>query len=112
MRIEQIGDWTLEDRLAIGGKPVVVRFMEVGGKGATSRRDFLRVAKHHANARFYEVDLVENPSLAQRYSITQVPMVIVFVNGIETARQAGDLMATTVNRALGPEDGATDGTGD
>ena len=26
MRIEQIGDWTLEDRLAVGGKPLVVRF--------------------------------------------------------------------------------------
>jgi thiol-disulfide isomerase/thioredoxin len=102
MRIEQIGDWTLEDRLAIGDKPVVVRFMETGGKGGAARRDFLKVAKEHPNARFYEVDLVENPSLAQRYAITKAPLVIVFINGHEVARQAGDLMAITVDRALGP----------
>lgn len=102
MRIEQIGDWTLEDRLAIGGKPLVVRFFEMGGKGDdASRRDFLRVAGEHPNARFYEVDLVENPSLAQRYSIARAPMVIVFIEGVEVARQAGNLLAATVHRALG-----------
>ena len=101
MRIEQIGDWTLEDRLAITGSSVVVRFMETGGKAGASRRDFLKVAQDHPNARFYEVDLVENPALARRFSITQVPMVVVFINGVEVARQTGDLMATTVDRALG-----------
>ena len=101
MRIEQIGDWTLEDRLAIGGASVVVRFMETGEKGGSSRKDFLRVATEHPQARFYEVDLIENPGLARRYSIKQVPMVIVFINGVEVARQAGNLMATTVDRALG-----------
>lgn len=112
MRIEQIGDWTLEDRLAIGGKPLVVRFFEVGGKGDdASRRDFRRVASEHPNARFYEVDLVENPSLAQRYSIARAPMVIVFIEGVEVARQAGNLLAATVNRALGSnEDSASDAT--
>ena len=113
MRIEQIGDWTLEDRLAIAGKPLVVRFFEMGGKGeAAARKDFARVAAKHPDARFYEVDLVENPSLAQRYSIARAPMVIVFINGVEVARQAGNLLATTVNRALGtpvdPTDGASD----
>jgi hypothetical protein len=110
MRIEQIGDWTLEDRLAIAGKPLVVRFFEVGGKGDDAcRRDFLRVAKEHPGARFYEVDLVENPSLAERYQISRAPMVIVFIEGVEVARQAGSLLATTVNRALGGhEDNATD----
>ena len=100
MRIEQIGDWTLEDRLAVGQEPVVVRFMETGEKGGASRRDFLRAAKGHPHARFYEVDLVENPSLSRRYSIAKVPMVIVFIHGAEVARQAGDLVGTTVDRAL------------
>jgi hypothetical protein len=101
MRIEQIGDWTLEDRLAINGMSIVVRFMETGEKGGASRRDFLKVAAEHPQARFYEVDLIENPGLARRFGITQVPMVIVFVNGVEVARQGGNLMATTVDRALG-----------
>src|SRR5262245_33751938 len=113
MRIEQIGDWTLEDRLAIGGKPLVVRFFELGGKGeAAARKDFARVAARHPDARFYEVDLVENPSLGERYGIVRAPLVIVFINGVEVARQSGNLLATTVNRALGspeePSDNATD----
>ena len=109
MRIEQIGDWTLEDRLGIGRGPIVVRFMETGEKAGASRRDFLRAAKVHPNARFYEIDLVENPSLAGRYSIAKVPMVIVFINGTEVARQAGDLVGTTVDRALNDSpDNATD----
>ena len=113
MRIEQIGDWTLEDRLALGGKPVVVRFFELGGKGeGAARRDFARVAARHPDARFYEVDLVENPSLAERYSISRVPMVIVFINGAEVARQAGNLLATTVNRALGSPDESADNATD
>lgn len=109
MRIEQIGDWTLEDRLAIGGKPLVVRFFEVGGKGDNAaRKDFVRVASEHPGARFYEVDLVENPSLAERYSISRTPMVLVFIEGVEVARQAGNLLATTVNRALGSSKDAPD----
>ena len=113
MRIEQIGDWTLEDRLAIAGKPLVVRFFEMGGKGdVAARKDFARVAAKHPDARFYEVDLVENPSLAQRYSIARAPIVIVFVAGVEVARQAGNLLATTVNRALGSPDEPADNASD
>ena len=109
MKIEQIGDWTLEDRLAVSHEPVVVRFMETGEKGGASRRDFLRAAKVHPSARFYEVDLVENPSLAGRYAIAKLPLVIVFINGTEVARQAGDLVGTTVDRALNNSpDNATD----
>ncbi len=113
MRIEQIGDWTLEDRLALGGKPLVVRFFELGGKGeVAARKDFARVAAKHPDARFYEVDLVENPSLEERYSISRAPMVIVFINGAEVARQAGNLLATTVNRALGSPDESADNATD
>lgn len=113
MRIEQIGDWTLEDRLAVGGKPLVVRFFEMGAKGHdAARRDFMRVAREHPGARFYEVDLVENPSLAQRYSIARAPLVIVFIEGVEVARQSGNLLATTVHRVLGPQGDSGDGASD
>ena len=46
---------------------------------------------------------------AQRLSIAKVPMVIVFIHGTEVARQAGDLVGTTVDRALNDSpDNATD----
>ena len=113
MKIEQIGDWTLEDRLAAGGKPLVVRFIEMGGSGsggAAARRDFLRVAKDHPHARFYEVDLIENPSLAKRYAIASAPVVLVFVDGLEVARHAGTLLAATVDRVLGVPGAEPEGT--
>lgn len=104
MRIEQIGDWTLEDRLALGGKPVVVRFFETGDKNdAAARRDFQRGAKAHPNARFYEVDVVENPSLVAKHRIGRAPMVLVFIDGVEVARQSGSLLAVAVHKALGGE---------
>jgi hypothetical protein len=103
-RIEQIGDWTLEDRLAAGGKPLVIQFIEVGVKGGDAgRREFKRCAADHPDARFYEVDLGENPSLAERYAIAKAPVVIVFVDGVEVVRQTGSTMLNAiVDRALGP----------
>ena len=106
MKIEQIGDWGLEDRLAAGGKPIVVRFIEMGVKGGVAaRRDFLRVALDHPQARFYEVDLVENPSLASRYAIANAPVVLVFIDGVEVARHTGTLLAAAVDRVLGAPEG-------
>jgi len=114
MKIEQIGDWTLEDRLAAGGKPIVIRFMEMGIKGGeAAKRDFKRVASDHPNARFYEVDLVENPSLVARFAISKAPVVLVFVDGVEVARHVGStLLAGTVNRVLGPGAGDEGGGSD
>lgn len=104
MKVAQIGDWALEDRLAAGGPPVIVMFMEAGKRAADVRRyEFRRVAADHPDARFYEVDVLENPSLIQRYTLAGTPIVLVFANGVEVARHVGSLIETTVDRVLGPE---------
>ena len=103
MKVPQIGDWNLEDRLFTDGPPLVVMFMESDKRSADLRRwEFRRVAREHPDARFVEVDLAENPSLAQRYAITAPPIVVVFVHGVEVARHAGARLETTVDRILGP----------
>jgi hypothetical protein len=103
MKVRQIGDWTLEDRLAAGGPPVVVLFMKAEGRSDRIRRaDFRRVAEDHPQANFYEVDLIENPSLKEKYSIATPPLVLVFVDGAEVARDAGPFVGPTIVRALGP----------
>lgn len=102
MRVTQIGDWALEDRLAAGGPPVIVMFMEAGKRTADLRRaEFRRVAADHPDARFYEVDVLENPSVLQRYALAGTPVVLVFVHGEEVARHVGSLIETTVDRVLG-----------
>lgn len=103
MNIEQIGDWSLEDRLAMADRPLVVMFVKSDGqKHSRLRAEFECLAEDHRDAKFYEVDLLENPSLATKYAIPQPPMVLVFVEGVEVARHVGTLIVTTVDRVLGP----------
>jgi hypothetical protein len=103
MKVKQIGDWTLEDRLAAGGPPVVVMFLNAEGRADRLRRiDFRRVSEDHPEANFYEVDLIENPSLRKKYSITHQPVVLIFVDGSEVARHGGPFLAPTIVRVLGP----------
>ena len=102
MKVEQIGDWTLEDRLATD-RPIVVMFVKSDGQNIRLlRSEFRHLAEEHQDAKFYEVDLLENPSLTDKYQIPDTPLVLVFVGGVEVARHAGTLIAITVDRVLGP----------
>lgn len=102
MKVARISDWALEDRLLLDGPPLVVMFLEADKRSTDLRRwEFRRVAREHPDARFVEVDLVENPALAQRYAITAAPIVLVFIHGVEVARHAGAHFEATVDRVLG-----------
>ncbi len=102
MVVRRISDWGLEDRMAIDGAPVIVLFLESGQRAADIRRwEFRRVAREHPEAAFFEVDLLENPSLSARYAVTTTPVVLVFVRGAEVARHVGSQLETTVGRILG-----------
>jgi hypothetical protein len=101
MSVKLIGDWALEDRLSQSGKPIVVLFMNCEDPKAFGlRSEFRKVARQHGDADFYEIDLLENPSLEAKYNLPQGPMVLVFVDGTEVARHLGTLMAVTVDRVL------------
>jgi thiol-disulfide isomerase/thioredoxin len=103
MKVEQIGDWTLEDRLAMSGPPLVVMFFQMDDpKQRRLQGEFRRLAEEHRDARFYEVDLIENPSLAAKYGLATPPTALVFVDGAEVARHVGAQLATMVDRVLGP----------
>jgi hypothetical protein len=103
MKVRQIGDWALEDRLMVGGPPVVVMFLMTEGRNDRfARMDFRRVAENHPEINFYEIDLIENPSLMMKYQISFCPIVLIFSTGTEVARQAGPLLEPTIQRVLGP----------
>src|SRR5689334_5945307 len=103
MKVRQISDWALEDQLAVDGTTLVVLFMESGHRPTDIRRyEFRRVAREHPEVAFVEVDLLENPSLAGRFSLSGAPVVLVFVRGAEVARHFGGQLETTVGRILGP----------
>jgi hypothetical protein len=101
MKVRQISDWALEDRLAVDGTPLVVLFLESGVRMADVRRhEFRRVAREHPDVAFFEIDLLENPSLAARYSVATTPVVVVFVRGVEVARHGGGQLEELVGRIL------------
>lgn len=103
MKIKQIGDWTLEDRLAARGPAVVVLFLKSDGRRSLPlRAEFRRVAANHPDANFYEVDLIENPSLIRKYSLSTHPVVLVFVDGAEVGRHGGTAIGAAILRILGP----------
>lgn len=103
MRVLELSDWGLEDRLAAGGPTVLVLFRKAEGRNDRVRRaDFRRFAEKHPEAAFYEVDLVENPSLEGKYSVPDSPVVVVFSEGAEVARHSGPIIAPMILRVLGP----------
>jgi hypothetical protein len=103
MKVRQISDWALEDRLSMDGAPLVVLFRETGSRAADVRRyEFRRVAQEHPDIAFVEVDVLENPSLAARYSLQATPAVLVFIRGLEAARHQSGRLEETVDRILGP----------
>jgi hypothetical protein len=103
MHVKRIGDWTLEDRLADADRPLVVLFFRAdGARSAIPEAAFRKLADAYPEARFVEVDLVENPSLAARFSIAAPPETVVFVGGVERGRGRGVRLEPAVAGLLGP----------
>jgi len=101
--IKRIGDWRLEEELNRGDDPVVVLFVATGVEPCVkSRLDFRNLAQDYFLTRFFEVDLLENPSLVRRHRIRKVPTLAVFQGGVEQIRQTGPWMRTALQRVLGP----------
>jgi hypothetical protein len=115
MSVTRICDWDLEDRLAMDRHPIVVMFLKAGDQGMQSPREELQsLAPSYPDARFFEIDLLENPSLIQRLGLRPrflplvLPMTLVFVEGIEKARHVGSLLVGVVEQILGPPPGPDD----
>jgi len=109
MNVTRICDWDLEDRLAMDHHPIVVMFLKTGEKGMKSPREELQsLAPSYPDARFFEIDLIENPSLIERLGLCPrffplvLPMTLVFVEGVEKARHIGSLLVGVVEQILGP----------
>ena len=109
MKVARSSDWDLEDRIAIDHRPIVAMFVKAGERGQEVPREELKhLADSYPDARFYETDLLENPSLVgkfalkKRFSPFKLPVTLVFVGGAEKARHFGSLLVGAVERVLGP----------
>lgn len=103
MHVKRIGDWTLEDRLADADRPLVVLFFRAdGARSAIPEAAFRKLADAYPEARFVEVDLVENPSLSKRFAVASPPETVVFVGGVERGRCRGVRLEPAVAGLLSP----------
>jgi hypothetical protein len=104
MKVSRISDWDLEDRLWSDHRTIVVMFSKAGeGMQDVPREELRNLAASFEEARFFEVDLLESPSLVQKYSVTLIPTTLVFVDGVERGRHVGPAMIGTVKRILGAQ---------
>ena len=109
MKVTRISDWDLEDRLGMDHRPIVVMFFRTGEIGLRPPREELQyLADSYPDARFFEVDLLENPSLVRKLGLQKrftrfvLPLTVVFVEGVEKARHVGSLLVGVVEQVLGP----------
>jgi len=109
MKVTRISDWELEDRLGMDHHPMVVMFSRIGENGSQPPREELQyLAASYPEARFFEVDLLENPSLVRKLGLQKrftrlvLPITVVYVEGVEKARHVGSLLVGVVEQVLGP----------
>lgn len=102
MKATRIGDWQLTERIQTDLRPIVVLFLNSDTDRYTmTRAEFKELALLYPDALFFEVDLLENPSLVQTFNLSLWPTMLVFVGGMEVARQTGSEMIVSVARVLG-----------
>jgi hypothetical protein len=102
MTIKRINDCMLDDRLA-EGRSFAVLFIEPDRPTCRSgRREFGRLSLDYPEIPFLEIDLLENPSLADRFGITLIPTTLVFIRGREATRHRGTNIRPSIGGMLGP----------
>ena len=92
-KVRETNDWLLPEELAMGPAetPILVLFDETEGfKDNAMDLSFLAVATlYEGPARFFRVNVDENPSVLERYKIRKLPTVALFVDEKEIGRRTG-----------------------
>ena len=99
--IEVTGD-TFEGEVIQGNVPILVSFYADFCGPCKIQKHFLSgfADQLRDRAKVFTVDAVANPGLSQLYQISAVPTLIVFKNGIESARFTGLVPEDVLQRAL------------
>jgi thioredoxin-like negative regulator of GroEL len=91
-KVRETNDWLLPEELAaVMDTPILVLFDDTEGfKENAMGHSFIAVAaRHEGAARFFRVDVDENPCVIERYKLKRLPTVTLFVDGKELARRSG-----------------------
>jgi thioredoxin 1 len=89
-KVRETNDFLLPEEIAAAGPVLVLFDVTEGFKENAMAQAFLSVAQQHDGAaRFFRVNIDENPSVAEAYKLKRVPTVAVFADGKELGRRSG-----------------------
>ena len=96
-KVHETNDWLLTEEIA-ATEPILVLFDASEGwkQTGTDTAFTAAAAQHEGPARFFRIDVDENPSVAQVYRLKKLPSVILFLEGKELSRRAGELQARDI----------------
>lgn len=89
-KVRETNDWLLTEEIAGPDVPVLVLFEGLDGRRSEAGAAFFAAAAQHAGpARFFRVNVDENPSVAETYQLRKLPAFVLFIEGKEIARKTG-----------------------
>lgn len=102
MQVKELTDLTLVSELLARPPLMVVACVETGDAAseACAGTMYELSARYAPHAVFFELDLLENPSLRARLMVYRLPTVIFFESGAESRRFVGPNQGEPIERAL------------
>lgn len=88
-RVRETNDWLLPEELALPGAVLVLFDLTEGLRDTAAYR--FAAERHEGPARFFRVNVDENPSVLKAYKVRKLPTVVLFIEGVEAARRSGPL---------------------
>jgi thioredoxin-like negative regulator of GroEL len=90
-KVRETNDWLLTEEIAVPDVPVLVLFDAIEGpkRSETDVAFLAAAARHSGPARFFRVNVDENPSVEETYQLRKLPTLLLFIEGKEIARKSG-----------------------
>ena len=101
MEIQKINDEEFDTLVLDAKKPVLVKFTAKWCRPCKALNPILiSLMKSHPQVEFYEIDIEQNPFLAEDYNVKSLPTIIIFKDGVVDGRVSGVVREKILNSVL------------
>ena len=99
--MERLADETFDEKVLDAPNTVVVKFTASWCAPCRVLTPILlEVEKDHPKVSFYEVDVEEEPDLAEDYEVRSLPTTLIFKNGVQEAVMKGVVSKNVISAVL------------
>jgi thioredoxin 1 len=101
-KLTKIIDSEFDSLVILPRKPIVVIFTAEWSGPSKMAKPILESAteKYADRATFYELNIDDNPEMAQKYGVSNVPTVLVFAYGQPISRRVGKISRDQINELV------------